>query len=318
MNVRFGTLVLGLASALAFCGNANAQTKVVGGIAAYNEALLPVYVAEQKGYFKDAGIQLELNNFKGGGPTVQALVSGSIQICFCAADHVVRLRSRRQPAVILAGLDTFHSYALVAKASTPYSDLASMKGKKIGITSPGSLTDNTLRYSINELKLSPERDFQIVGAGTGAAMRAAIDSSQVDAGLVILTEIAALMKEPNAYKIVLDYRETPYPSYAALALESWVKDNPAVAKGLTRALGKAIADVEKDPELARKTIAKMYPNFSPELVAEVAKSAVERMPKGGHVTTESIKNLNGILTSADPSLKPVTLQEAFDPALLAN
>lgn len=318
MKFDYRHLVLGAVSAIILGGTANAQTKIVGGIAAYNEALLPVYVAEQKGYFKDAGIQLELNNFKGGGPAVQALVSGSIQICFCAADHVVRLRSRRQPAVILVGLDTFHSYALIAKATAPYKDLASMKGKKVGITSPGSLTDNTLRYSIKELKLSPERDFEIVGAGTGAAMRAAIDSGQIDAGLVILTEVAALLKDPNAYKIVLDYRELPYPSYAALALESWVKENPAVAKAFTRALGRAIADVEKDPDLARKTIAKMYPNFSEELIAEVAKSAVERTPKGGNVTAESIKNLNDILISADPSLKPVTLQEAFDPALLAN
>ena len=318
MTFKFHAAALGLAAALAFSGNAQAQTKIVGGVAAYNEALLPVYVAEDKGYFKDAGIALEMTNFKGGGPTVQALVSGSIQICFCAADHVVRLRSRRQPAVILVGLDTFHSYALIAKASAPYKDLASLKGKKIGITSPGSLTDNTLRYAIKELKLSPERDFEIVGAGAGSAMKAAIDSGQIDAGLVILTEIAALLKEPNAYKVVVDYRHLPYPSYAALALESWVKDNPATAKGFTQALGKAIADVEKDPELARKTIAKMYPNFSPELVAEVAKSAVERMPKGGIVTEESIKNLNDILIAADSSLKPVTLQEAFDPALLKN
>lgn len=318
MSISFRSLALGIVSAIAMAGAAHAQTKIVGGIAAYNEALLPVYVAEEKGYFKDAGIQLELTNFKGGGPAVQALVSGSIQICFCAADHVVRLHARRQPAVILAGLDTFHSYALVAKASAPYKDLASLKGKKVGITSPGSLTDNTLRHSIIELKLSPERDFEIVGAGTGAAMKAAIDSGQIDAGLVILTEIAALLKEPNAYKIVVDYRHLPYPSYAALALSSWVKDNPAVAKAFTTALGKGIADVEKDPELARKTIAKMYPNFSAELVAEVAKSAVERMPKGGVVTPESIKNLNDILTSADTSLKPVSLQDAFNPALLGK
>lgn len=295
-----------------------AQTKITGGVAAFNEALLPVITARGKGYFKDEGIELELVDFKGGGPAVQALVGGSIDLCFCAADHVVRLRSRRQPAVIVVGLDTFHSYALVAKAGAPFSDLAGLKGKRIGITSPGSLTDNTIRYSIKKLGLSPERDFEIGGAGVGAAMQAAIDSGQVDAGLAILTDVSNMFSKAGAYKIVLDYRELPYPSFAALALESWVKDHPAAARGFAKAVVRAMRELESDPQLAKDELAKMYPNFAPELVAEVAKSAVARAPKGGMVSAESIKNLNEILLSADDTLKPVTLDQVFDPALVKD
>ena len=97
---------LGVAAALAFTAlPAGAQTKVTGGIAAFNEALLPVYTAKEKGYFEAEGISLELVDFKGGGPAVQALAAGSIDICFCAADHVIRLRSRNQPALVLIDPD---------------------------------------------------------------------------------------------------------------------------------------------------------------------------------------------------------------------
>ena len=61
---------------------AQAQTKVTGGVAAYNEALLPVYAARDLGYFEKEGITLDLVDFKGGGPAVQALAGGSIDICF--------------------------------------------------------------------------------------------------------------------------------------------------------------------------------------------------------------------------------------------
>lgn len=299
-------------------GPATAQTKVTGGIAAYNEALLPVYTARDKGYFKDEGVDLELVDFKGGGPAVQALAGGSIDICFCAADHVIRLRARRQPALILIGLDTYHSYALVAKADAPYKDLTDLKGKRIGITAPGSLTDNTIRYSIKALGLNPDRDFEITGAGGGASMQAAIDTDRIGAGLAILTDIANMMRKPGAYKIVLDYRTLPYPSFAGIALESFVKGNPKAARGFAHAVAKALGDLERDPKLAETMIAKMYPNFAPELVAEVAKSAVARAPKGGVVTAESIDNLNKIVLASDDSLAPVTLDQAFDASLLKD
>jgi len=316
MTSKYGLIALAFAASHTAALPAQAQTKVTGGVAAFNEALLPVYTAKEKGYYTAEGIALEFVDFKGGGPAVQALAGGSIDVCFCAADHVIRLRARRQPAVILVGLDTYHSYALVAKSDNPAKSLADLKGKRIGITTPGSLTDNTIRYSIKELGLNPDRDFELSGAGGGASMKAAIDSDRVAAGLAILTDVANMMKTPGAYKVVLDYRTLPYPSFAALSLESFVKSNPKAASGFARATAKAIDELSKDPELAKAMIQKMYPNFSPELAAEVAKSSVERTPKGGFVTKESIDNLNKIVLATDDTLKPVTLEQAFDASLL--
>jgi len=120
------------------------------------------------------------------------------------------------------------------------------------------------------------------------------------------------------YKVIVDYRHIPYPSFAALALESWVQKNSDVARRMSQAIVRAINDLKGDPELARSVLAKMYPDFSPALAAEIAKSAVERTPDGGVVSDESISTLNKILTSADDSLKPVTLNEVFNPSLLTN
>ncbi|GJD48665.1 hypothetical protein OPKNFCMD_1388 [Methylobacterium crusticola] len=303
-----------LASSL-LAGQALAQTKLVAGIAAYNEALLPIHTAEQKGYLKEAGLTLELVTFKGGGPAVQALVGGSIDLCLCAADHVVRLRSRRQPARILVGLDGFHSYALLAKGDAPYVDLAGLKGRRIGVTSPGSLTDNTLQWAIRKAGLRPDRDFEIIGAGSGAAMQAAIDSGQVAAGLLITTDAVAMLRKAGAYRVVVDYRTMPYPSFDAIALESWIGSHRPAAQGFVRAVSRAIADLRADPALAAAVTRTMYPDFPADLVQEVARSAVSRMPEGGTVSSESIATMNAILLAADDSLKPVTLQDVYDASL---
>lgn len=317
-NVCLKRFALASAFVAAMSLPAAAQTKITAGTAAFNEALLPIYTAQEKGYFKDAGIELEMVSFKGGGPAVQALVSGSIDMCLCAADHVLRLKARRQPAQILVGLDEFHSYALMAKADFPLKTYPEMKGRKIGITSPGSLTDNTLRYSITKAGLSPERDFQIVGTGGGAPMTAALDSGQIDAGLLITTDVAAMLQKAGAYKVVIDYRSMPYASFGAIVLKSWVAANPKPAKAFATAVVRAIGDLKKDPKLAETVLAKMYPNFSPALIAEVAKTAVERTPNGGVVGPESLKNLNEIVMLSDDTLKAVTLEEVFDAKLAAQ
>jgi NitT/TauT family transport system substrate-binding protein len=314
--MKFALLAVALfAAALA---PVQAQTKITGGVASFNEELLPIYAAIDKGYFKAAGLDVEMQNFKGGGPAAQAMVSGGVDLCFCAADHVMRLRARRQPTVALVGLDGYHSYALIAKAGSPYTDLKSLKGHKIGITSPGSLTDNTIRYSIKQLGLSPERDFEIVAAGTGATMRAALDSGGIDAGMLVTTDAADALSKPGAFKTVVDYRTMPYPSFAALALVSWVKDHQIAAAAFNKAVVQAMDDLTKDPAFATAVLQKMYPTLSHEVVAESAKSEVSRMPKGGVVTPDQVKNLNDIVLATDDSLKAVTAGEVYDPSLLGH
>src|SRR5215207_170949 len=115
-----------------------ADTVLKFGVASVNEGLLPLRLASEQGFLKAEGITAEFIDFRGGGPTVQAFAGGSVDFCICAADHVLRLSNRGLDARIIVGLDEHHSYALLAKADSPYTDIKSLKGKSIGITSPGS------------------------------------------------------------------------------------------------------------------------------------------------------------------------------------
>ena len=283
-------------------------TKVKAGVSVSFECMLAAWVADDKGYFKAENLDVEFIDFKGGGPTVQAFAGGSVDICFCATDHALRLKNRGRPTVVLYGLDRFHDYTLIGKTGVPTS-LAALKGKKLGISSPGSMTDSTIRWAIKELKLDPDRDFQIVGSGTGGAMIASIDSGRIDAGLVVETDTAYLLQKKGAYTVVKDFATLPYASYSALALESWVGANPEVARGFARALAKAATELEKNPSVGHERIKKMYPHFSDELVASTVKSAVNRIPKGGAYEAEAVRNMNTIVIGADPSLKPITVEE---------
>ena len=150
LRARRFVVVAAVALGLALPTQAIAETVLKFGVASVNEGLLPLRVANDQGFLKAEGITAEFLDFRGGGPTVQAFAGGSVDFCICAADHVLRLANRGLDARIIVGLDEHHSYALLAKVDSPYTDIKSLKGKSIGITSPGSFTDNTVRWAIKQ------------------------------------------------------------------------------------------------------------------------------------------------------------------------
>jgi NitT/TauT family transport system substrate-binding protein len=290
LRARRFAVVAAVAFGLALPTQAIAETVLKFGVASVNEGLLPLRVANDQGFLKAEGITAEFLDFRGGGPTVQAFAGGSVDFCICAADH---------------GLDEHHSYALLAKADSPYTDIKSLKGKSIGITSPGSFTDNTVRWAIKQAGLQAERDFQIVGAGGGASMRAAIETGQVDAGAVVTTEVADYLRS-GKFKIVTDWRPTRYASLVLIGRQRWADANPALARGLVRAVAKAAQLIQTDTAATVRSVKLLYPNFNDAQALEIAEAAKERLSKDGSVSPEGFETMQEVVLLSDTSLKKVS------------
>ena len=77
-----------------------AQTKVrlaVGGKPAM--FYLPLTVTERLGYFKDAGLDVEISDLPGGARALQALMGGSADVVTGAFDHTIQMQAKGQPIV---------------------------------------------------------------------------------------------------------------------------------------------------------------------------------------------------------------------------
>jgi NitT/TauT family transport system substrate-binding protein len=271
---------------------------------------LPLILAQQRGFFTAEGINFEIVDFNGGGPAVQALAGGSVDVCICASDHAVRLASRGLGGSVLVALTEKHGYALLAKSDAPYKDWASLKGQKIGITSPGSLTDNTVRWAIKNAGMNPDTDIQIISAGLGGPMRAAVDTGALAAGMFTTPDTQALLSLGEKYKPVVDFRNLDYPALDLLVTKPWLNSHDAVAHGLARAVVKAEQLAASDPAVLRATIHTMFPNFSPELVETIAQELPRgSLSKDGRVNPKGFDNMMGMLRLADPSIKPETYQD---------
>jgi NitT/TauT family transport system substrate-binding protein len=314
---RTGAFRLRLAAramaALVFCAAnvvaARAETALRIGSAQLSIASIPVVVAMQQKLFQAEGISAEIVDFEGGGPAVQALAGGGIDLCICAGDHALRLASRGLGGTVLVALLDKHPYSLLAPVGSAATDLKSLRGKPVGITAPGSLTDNTLRSTIQKLGLSPDSDYEIIAAGTGGSMRAALDTGSVAAGMFTTPDVQAYMAT-GKYKFVADFRDLDYMALDLIAVGSWLKANDATAHAVARAIVKAEQIIQTDQKAVQAAVHERFPALSPDLVVSVAKDAAERsLSHDGRAQQAGFNTALEMLRLADPTVKQLAYQD---------
>ncbi len=95
------TAVAALALALSLTGAAHGQTPEkkqltlgVGGKTALY--YLPLTICERLGYFKEQGLDVTINDFRGGAQSLQALVGGSVDVVTGAYEHTIRMQAKGQ------------------------------------------------------------------------------------------------------------------------------------------------------------------------------------------------------------------------------
>jgi NitT/TauT family transport system substrate-binding protein len=304
--------------ALAFCAwslmaastvTARAETKLHIASSQVSIASIPVVVAIQQKLFQAEGISAEIVDFDGGGPAVQALAGGGVDLCICAGDHALRLASRGLGGAVLVALLDKHPYSLLAPIGSPATDLKSLRGKPVGVTSSGSLTDNTLRFMIRKLGFNPDSDYEIIAAGTGGSMRAALETGSVAAGMFTTPDVQAYMAT-GKYKFVADFRDLDYMALDLVAVGSWLKANDATAHAVARAVVKAEKLIQTDQSVVQAAVHERFPALSPDLVVTVAKDATERsLSHDGRAEEAGFKTALEMLRVADPSVKEVTYQD---------
>ena len=132
-------LVVGLVSTLGIQAELGAQPleKQKVSIAVGGKNLfyyLPLTIAEQLGYFKDEGLQVEISDFAGGSKALQALVGGSADVVSGAYEHTINMQAKGQAitAFVLQGRAPQIVLAVSNKTLPNYKSIADLKGKKIG------------------------------------------------------------------------------------------------------------------------------------------------------------------------------------------
>ena len=209
---------------------------------------LPLTIAEQRGYFKAEGLDVTIVDFAGGSKALQAVVGGSADVVSGAFEHTIVMQAKGQPmrAFVLQGLAPQIVLGINPKTMPNFKSVADLKGKKIGVTAPGSSTNIMVNYVLAKAGLKPS-DVSFIGVGAGSGAVAAMRSGQIDA-VSNLDPVITLLLRSGDLKIVTDTRNVaeaekvfagPMPAGCLYAPQNFLDKNPNTVQALTNAMVRA-------------------------------------------------------------------------------
>ena len=241
------------AAALALPGLARAQTieKPKTTIAVGGKNLLyylPLTIAEQRGYFKAEGLDVTIVDFAGGARALQAVVGGSADVVSGAFEHTVNMqhKGQRMRAFALQGRAPQIVLGVNPKTMAGYKTVTDLKGKKIGVTAPGSSTNVMVNFILAKAGLKPS-DVSIIGVGASQGAVAAMRTGQIDA-ISNLDPVITLLQRSGDLRIVSDTRILaesekvfggPMPAGCLYAPQAFIEKNPATTQALANAIVRA-------------------------------------------------------------------------------
>jgi NitT/TauT family transport system substrate-binding protein len=175
--------VAGILVLAAFAASAAADTKLVVGKAnSEAESIMTVNVGYDAGIFKKHGLDLQIEDFNGGGSRiVQALTAGSIDIAVGAGTQMSFVAKGAPMLAVCESATTLPYFSIGVPWDSPIKTVDDLKGKKIGISNPGTLTDWVAQELDRKKGWGPDGVMRVSVGGGIAASSAAFRAGQIDA-----------------------------------------------------------------------------------------------------------------------------------------
>ncbi len=300
-----------------FQSDLHAQTglkKVRMGISSNNVSYLALFVALQRGFFRDEGIDLELILMS---PTITntAVLRGELDHNG-AVTGVIGGAVRGQATKVLIFTVARPLQFLMSKKEIK--EPRQLKGKKIAGSSPGGTSTLLAYQALRHFGLEPGKDVEVLPmGGTNAARLAVLDAGAVDASLLSVPEnIIAAHKGYNELIFLGDAVEFPQNGFGTS--EKRIRENPDECLRMVRATLRGLMFLwdKKNQEQVLDVILKQYKMNDRKLAGEMFQSALRVLTKDASVKPESVQVLIDLQRENAKVAKPVTVAEVVDYSFL--
>ncbi len=291
---------------------------------------LPLTIAERLGFFKEQGLEVEIQDFGGGAKALQSLIGGSADCVTGAYEHTIRMQAKGQDVRAVIELGRFP--AIVIGVRKEFADkvksAADLKGLKIGVTAPGSSTYLTAAYAMQKAGLKTS-DAAFIGIGAGASAVAAVKRGDVDA-ISHLDPVIAKLEADGDIVVLVDTRTESgtrslfgesNPAAVLYLKQDFITANPNTTQALVNALYKALNWLAKaSPEDVAAAVPPEYHLGDRALYLRSVKASQESYSRSGIVTPSGQQSVYSMLKQLDPELATsnVDLARTFESRFVAK
>lgn len=300
-------LVLSLALLLSFVsqGVMAQKVKLVQVIPALSFA--PTYVAMDKGFFKEEGVQVSFQRVRGGAAGKAAISGGSAEFCACSGNDLVDMARKGIAALGVNGIATgmtmniYVNNAFLARAKargiTPASSLRdrirALKNAKLGVTSLGGAPDLYSRWLIGTVGLDHKKDINNIAIGTPPALRAAALKGSID-GFMLSPPLAQQMEFDKQGTILIYATEVPefkaFVHEVLITQKELIRKNRGLVEKVVRSFARSNNFIQDETAEASKFLQKRFARMNPEIITKSVEIMKGNFGRDGRMNEAMWKN----------------------------
>lgn len=311
-------------------GDDLAEVRVALGARVVGNA--PYFVPEKRGWFEENGVRVDTFVAAGGTASIQALLSGDVLVAGSAAAETLNAALKTKQIKVIATIGIHMTNELIfsqkvvdekkLKRSMPLSErIRALQGLRVGVTAPGSSTDQFARYLMMSEGMDPDGDAQIIGiknleGGVGALRGGSIDA------VVLSPPGGQLLESQGVGSVIISPIVGDVPSidgmiYATFAARTAdLRDGAKRAQivGILAGMSRYLELLQADPTEAKRLAREAFP----ELDAAVFDSSWEMLSKAfpqNIVPTEDTVRINMKFQQEFTGKRPWRFDELVDPSL---
>lgn len=266
-------------------------TLTVGKANATSDAIIPVNIGDELGIFKKHGLTLKIQDFGGGSKMAQALTAGSIDIGDGAGTEMAFVAKGAPMMTICESTAPAPFLGIGVPWDSPIKTLDDLKGKRIGVSSPGSFSEWSA-HVLARKKGWGENGVTTIAIGGGAAPSlAAFKTHQVDASISTASVFLAMekAKEGRLLTTVASY-EGNVASGALFASNDLIAKNPDAVRAFLAGWIETIAYMRAHKAETVKIESKIT-NFDEDVMSREYDLVIDMYVKDCRFDAESLATL---------------------------
>ncbi|MFZ9335116.1 MAG: ABC transporter substrate-binding protein [Burkholderiaceae bacterium] len=283
---------------------------------------LPLTIAEQLGYFRAEGLDVEISDVAGGARAVQALAGGAADIISGPYEQTIQQQAKAQgqalQAFVLLGRAPQIAMGVSTRTLPQYRGVADLRGRKVGVTAPDSPTHMMAHLLLSRGGLKPA-EVNFVGVGNAAGALASMRAGQIDA-ISNVDPVMTLLEQRGEVKIIGDTRTLkgtlevfggPMPAGCLLAPVEFIARHPATAQALANAVVHALKWLQTaGPSDIIKTVPESHMFGDRALYLNAFNKVREALSLDGLMSDDGARTALKALASMDAAIRPEKIELA--------
>ena len=278
-------LILLLAFYVVGPGSAAGQTKMTVAYSSIGPMATGIWMAKESGAFEKYGLQADIILITSGPVAVQSLIGGDLQVVSAASNAVMNAVLNGAPIIAVGGTANRPYHRLFVQPDI--NRLEDLRGKTLGVTRFGSITDNLTRILLRRHGLEGAVNVRQMG---GTIEVAAAFQNRLIAGAVT-SELR--VSPPSQPKVLVKLVEMgiPYSMNMLAVQREYYRRNPEPVEAMVKAYADGIAFLHHNKERAINIITKYSRLSDPKSIQEFYNDSVTYLDRAPRAEPEAINTI---------------------------